>query len=137
MLIDSNIIMEIPRRQKFAAECKLFLEAVQSGQFSEKIFITRFALSSIEAMLNKVDKNFLKKILLSITNGNINLFDTTIDDELLILASQESLGLDFDDAVQFVAANRLHTYIVTFDKDFKKTEIQLKTPAQVVKETFK
>ena len=42
-------------------------------------------------------------------------------------------NLDFDDAYQYVAAEIEKTVIVSFDKDFDKTDQGRLTPMQVIK----
>jgi len=41
-------------------------------------------------------------------------------------------GLDFDDAYQYVAAERHDLLIVSFDSDFDRTERRRKTPADLI-----
>jgi len=52
----------------------------------------------------------------------------------VILGTQEKLGLDFDDATQFISANKLGTYLVTYDKDFIGTGLKTKTPEDLIEE---
>ena len=44
------------------------------------------------------------------------------------------MGLDFDDAYQYVAAETHNLTLVSFDADFDRTERGRKTPADVLKE---
>lgn len=48
-------------------------------------------------------------------------------------AGELKFSLDFDDAYQYVAAEREQAIIINFDKDFDKTLQGRQTPAQVVK----
>ncbi|OGJ42275.1 hypothetical protein A3B60_01940 [Candidatus Peregrinibacteria bacterium RIFCSPLOWO2_01_FULL_39_12] len=133
MLIDSNIILEILFRQDHCRECMDLVKAIKNDLFSEKIYITRFSLSSIEAACKKGDRDFLCDLLLLIYDGKINIPKLDIRDDLMINSVRNELGLDFDDAMQFVATQKAGTYIVTFDKDFKNKPIQIKTPREVLK----
>lgn len=45
-----------------------------------------------------------------------------------------SYGLDFDDAYQYVAAEREQATIVSFDKDFDKPTQGRQTPGQIIKQ---
>lgn len=137
MLIDTNIIIEIARKQKHYQECVDLLNAINQKSLGETVYITSFTLNAIEALISRFDNRFLKKILLMIYQGSIEICDLNIQDDLMILSSLNELGLDFDDATQFLAANKLATYIVTLDKDFKKTGIKLKTPKEVLKKVLK
>lgn len=133
MLIDTNIIIEIARKQQRHRECTDLLDAIHQKQISEEVYITRFALSAIEAIIGRVDKKFLQKILLMIYQENIKVFNPEIQDDMMALGALSDIGLDFDDSIQFIAANKLQTYIVTLDKDFKKTGIKIKTPMEALK----
>jgi predicted nucleic acid-binding protein len=44
----------------------------------------------------------------------------------------DKFGLDFDDAYQYVAAEKYDLTIVSFDRDFDHTERGKRTPAQVL-----
>lgn len=131
MLIDANIILEIAFNQAKAKECEKLLNAIDQCAF-EKVYITRFALSAIEALSSKQRPDFLREFLLLAFEEKIQIFDLNIQDDLMINSIHSELGLDFDDAVQYIAANRLGTYIVTFDKDLENKGLEIKTPAQVL-----
>ncbi len=132
MLIDTNIIVEIAKRQQCYRECADLLDAINQGQVSEEVYITRFALSVVEAIIGKVNRKFLQEILLMIYRGSIRVFNLEIQDDMMALGVLDDRELDFDDAIQFIAANKLRTYIVTLDKDFRKTGIKVKTPKEVI-----
>ncbi len=134
MLIDTNIILEIAFNQERAQECKKLLNAIDESAFEKEVYITRFALNAIEAMSGKQKPGFLKEFLLLIFEGKIKIFDLKIEDDLMINSIHSDLGLDFDDAVQYIAANRLGTWLITFDKDLKDKGVVVKTPAEVLKE---
>ncbi|MFA6372325.1 MAG: hypothetical protein WCW68_06850 [Methanothrix sp.] len=44
----------------------------------------------------------------------------------------KSFHLDFDDAYQYVAAERNDLVLVSFDADFDKTDMGRKTPADIL-----
>lgn len=134
MLIDTNIIIEIARRQQFSQDCIDFIDALKNDQFKEEAYITRFALHAIEALIAKKNKEFLREILLMIHQDKIRVFDSDITDDIVTLSVMQDLELDFDDATQYFAANRLKTYLVTFDKGFIGKGLVVKTPAEVLKE---
>jgi len=135
MLIDSNIFIEIARKQKEYRTCLDLINVINSESLGEDAYITKFSLHAIEAILGKKDLEFVKKILLLIHQDKIKVYDFDIGDHIMIASAIDTLGLDFDDATQYVAANKLFTYLVTLDKDFKKTGIRTKTPKQVLFQT--
>ncbi len=134
MLIDSNIFLEIARNQEYKQDCKDLINAIEQESISEEAYITKFSLDAIKAMASKESPKLVRLILIMIHQDKLKVLDTKPEDDLLTLGALQNLKLDFDDATQFVAANKLGTYLVTFDKDFKKTGLQIKTPKEVLKE---
>lgn len=134
MLIDTNIIIEIAKKQQFHQDCSNLLEAIKEGQIREDVYITDFALHAIEAMISRKEENFLREILLLIHQGNIKIFNVEISDDMMILSVMKDLQMDFDDTTQYVAANKLGTYLVTFDKGFIGKGVEVRTPAEILKE---
>src|SRR3989338_407658 len=118
MLIDSNIFIEVAKSQNRSDECGDLLAVIDEGLIDEDIFITEFALNALLAILSRHHPDFLKTILLLIQQDKIMVKSASIEDHLMTLTVFKNLKLDFDDATQFLVANRLQTYIVTYDKDF-------------------
>lgn len=137
MLIDTNIFLEILFKQKRMLECANLLDAIKENLISENVYITRFSLGAIEACVRKKHTGFIKELLLLIYEGKILIPKLDITDDLMINSVREELGLDFDDAMQFVAVQKTATYLVTFDQDFKNKPIQIKTPRQILKKILK
>ncbi len=134
MLIDTNIIFEIFFGQKRQDECKDLLKAIKNNLIDEDVYMTRFSLSAIEAACGKRHKKVLADFLILFYQEKIKILELDIRDDLMINAVREDIGLDFDDAMQYVAAQRAATYIVTFDKDFYGKHIKIKTPKEILKE---
>lgn len=132
MLIDSNIIIEIGRSQVHRQECKELVEAIRFEMLEENAYITKFAVSAIEALIGESNGELVRDILLLVHQGKLKIFETKIEDDLLITSVKKDLKLDFDDALHFIAANRLGTYLVTLDKDFSHTTLETKTPKEVI-----
>jgi predicted nucleic acid-binding protein len=133
MLIDSNILIEVGRKQRCKKECRDLIDAISQEIITEEVYITRFALSAFQAIATDADPKFVREILLLIHQDKIKILNQEIGDDIMTLSVLENLHLDFDDATQFVAANKLMTYLVTYDKDFKKTGLQTKTPKEILK----
>lgn len=134
MLIDTNIIIEIGRQQDRAEECQLLLDAINQEIVGEKVYMTKFSLSAVQALLTPISPQLVKEILVMIYQEKINLVKMEVSDELMIISSMKELGLDFDDATQFLAANKVKSYIVSYDKDFDKTDYPRKEPKDILKE---
>lgn len=132
MLIDSNIIIEIGRRQANHKECQELFDAIKFKMLDEPVYVTRFSMSAVEALVGEADAGLVRETLLLIHQGQIKIFETKVEDDLMINSIKKDLKLDFDDAIQFFAANRLGTYLVTYDKDFSHTSLETKTPGEVL-----
>lgn len=137
MLIDTNIILEILFKQENGQDCLDLLDLIDQQKIPEKVYLTKFSLSAIQAACKKGETEFLKELLLLIYQNKIRLCKMDITDDLMINSVRKDLGLDFDDAMQFVAAQKAGTYIVTYDKHFIGKPIQIKSPKQVLKKVLK
>ena len=49
-----------------------------------------------------------------------------------VVTSIEKFQLDFDDAYQYIAAEKYQLQMISFDTDFDQTDIRRKTPAEIV-----
>ncbi len=90
-----------------------------------------------KALSKNRNLEFLKEFYFMLLSGKINIIKMTIEDDLMINGLKKELNMDFDDALQFIAANRKKTCIVTYDKDFKRKGVEVKTPKQILKKIIK
>lgn len=134
MLIDSNIFIEVGRKQEMQEICKDFLRAIDDESLGEEAYIADYTLHALECMLYKNSKPFLEQVLLMIHEGKIKVYRPSARRDLATLSILNEIDLDFDDGVQFMATNTLMTYLVTYDKHFKKTHLRTKTPDEVLKD---
>lgn len=134
MLIDANVFVEIGLSQQRQQECWNFLRALDEGLLPEQAYITDFALHAIELLLYKKNRPFLREILLMIHEDKIKVVRPSAHDDICTLGVLNDIELDLDDGFQFMATNKLMTYLITFDKHFKKTHLPTKTPSEVLKE---
>lgn len=117
-LIDSNIFLEILLEQERKGICENFLRGIDP----ESIYISRFSLYSIGLMLsNRKDLQLYNKFIDEIVS-NINVVHLELDSLKEIGEVKRKFNLDFDDAYQYLSAEKLHLKIVSFDKDFDKTD---------------
>ena len=95
--------------------------------------IPDFSLHSIGVILFGLRKASLFSLVLDeIIVDGVKMLSSGIDDlkELTIVARE--FKLDFDDAYQYVAAEKYNLEIVSFDTDFDGTNRGRKTPDEVV-----
>jgi len=67
-------------------------------------------------------------------DGDVSLIRLKPEDSKQLIEVVNQLKLDFDDAYQYLAAELNDLTIVSFDKDFDKTELGRKTPSQILKQ---
>ncbi len=66
------------------------------------------------------------------TDGAVGLVRLEPQDTPDIVAALNLFNLDFDDAYQYVAAQRNNLVIVSFDNDFNRTPEGRRTPAEII-----
>lgn len=130
-LIDSNVFLELLLDQSKADEAAQFLQSMPD----ERLHISEFSLYSIGIVLfhRKIYDTFVQFLNDLLRNGGINLLRLSIHDMEDITNVAQRFNLDFDDAYQYVVAEKNALTIISFDKDFDRTEKGRKTPAEVLK----
>lgn len=119
-LIDTNIFLEILLKQERSSKAKELLASINT----EQIFISDFSLYSIGIILNKLNRMnsfelFLKGIIIDV----IPILSLNSEDLLNINTITKDYKLDFDDAYQYLIAKKNNLGIITFDKDFSRTDL--------------
>lgn len=130
-LVDTNIFLEALLEQQKASIVRSFFQTIGL----EKIFLSDLSIHSIGIILFK-----LKKFDLFISF----LDDMIIDGITILLLKSEELrkvneiarkfNLDFDDAYQYLVAEKYDLQLISFDRDFERTERKQKEPSLVLKE---
>jgi len=129
-LIDTNIWLERLLDQEKSTDVGRFLETVSPSQ----MMISDFSMHSIGVILSRLNKHdvyatFVDDVLLQ---GGVSL--RTVPPAFIrrMVEVMKSFTLDFDDAYQYVVAELAQATIVSFDKDFDKTDLIRKTPLELV-----
>lgn len=96
--------------------------------------MTDFTLHSIGVICNRLKQRdvFLKFVDDVLIDGGVVLVSIPTNKMKRVVEIMERFNLDFDDAYQYVSAEIEKAVIVSFDKDFDKTEQGRLTPAQVL-----
>lgn len=128
-LIDTNIWLERLLNQEKSEEVRRFLDSVPS----ENLYITDFTLHSIGVILHRLKKldaliKFVQDIFI---NGKVKLVHLGAIDMLRVVDVMKDFNLDFDDAYQYVAAEKYDLIIISFDKDFDRTKKGRKLPSDI------
>lgn len=130
-LLDTNIWLERLLGQGNAEVVAELLDQLSPSEMC----MTDFTLHSIGVICNRLKQEdvfvqFVDDILIS---SGICLVSISADKMTRVVEIIDRFGLDFDDAYQYVAAELEKAEIVSFDKDFDKTEQGRLTPIQVLK----
>jgi len=128
-LLDTNIFLEALLDQEKTEVVHNFLKSTTL----DKIFITDLALHSIGIILFNLKKHELFNIFVDdmVKNGmNIISLSTSELTDLSEIAS--NFNLDFDDSYQYLAAKIKDFQLISFDKDFDKTDINRNEPQEIV-----
>jgi predicted nucleic acid-binding protein len=130
LLIDTNIALEIILDQEKALDARKLL-TTEEHQF----FISDFSLHSVGLLLfYRKQKNGFKIFLNDIVSRiGVRIKSLFIEDMESVIDASEDFKLDFDDAYQYVLAEKYNMTIVSFDADFDRTKRGRKTPSEILK----
>lgn len=125
-LIDTNIVLEIILEQDKADEAKKLLSC--SDEYD--LYLSDYSLHSIGLLLfrrnqHHVFLDFLSDMILS---ARVRVSSISANHMDSVVQVAQKFNLDFDDAYQYVTAQRFGLEIVSFDKDFDRTPNGRKTP---------
>jgi predicted nucleic acid-binding protein len=129
-LLDTNIWLERLLDQEHSDEVSRFLNQIPG----EQLFITDFSLHSIGVILVRLKQaEALERFLEDVFNyGAVRLVHLLPQDLLQVVERIGQFRLDFDDAYQYVAAEKYDLILVSFDKDFDRTKQKRKTPLEIL-----
>jgi predicted nucleic acid-binding protein len=129
-LVDTNVWLEPLLQQERAEEAVQFLTQTPT----ENLFITDFSFYSIGILLTRRNRpNILLDFVQDVfTNGAVALLRLEPQEMPNLVVAINQFNLDFDDAYQYVAAQRNNLVIVSFDNDFNRTPEGRRTPAEII-----
>jgi predicted nucleic acid-binding protein len=97
------------------------------------IAISEFSFYSIGIILCRLNKDELfEDFLDDIENSLISKIKLENKDVKYLLQIRKKYNLDFDDAYQYVVAEKYNLTIISFDSDFDRTELGRKTPREIL-----
>ena len=129
-LVDTNVWLERMLDQERAQEVGEFLALVPA----EDLLMSDFSLHSIGVILDRLEQRAVLVRLVDdfFLRGGVGLVSIQPADMIHLVEVMDRFDLDFDDAYQYVAAQQSSAMIISFDKDFDRTEQGRQTPAQVL-----
>ena len=128
-LIDTNVWLELLLEQDKAEDVRQFLQAIEGRLLA----ITDFSVYSIGIILTRLKKDVLFEDFLSDTIEDSGVKRIYLDSTDLkkLLTVRKRFNLDFDDAYQYVSAEKYGLTLISFDSDFDRTERGRKLPSQI------
>lgn len=131
-LLDSCILLEYLLDQDKADEVERLLLAASENPMA----VTEFSLYSIgiNMLRQKLADRFIEFVDDVLTAGQVRLLRLGLPDMAAIAEAARRFGFGFDDAYQYVAAEKHDLTLVSFDADFDRTDRGRKTPAEVLEE---
>lgn len=129
-LLDTNIWLERLLGQE---QSKIVGELLDNLEPSE-IVMTDFSLHSIGVICNRLKQRdvFIKFVEDVLIDSSVRIVNIPPSQMKRLVEIMNRFNLDFDDAYQYVAAEIEKAKIVSFDKDFDKTDQGRLTPMQVI-----
>ncbi len=128
-LIDTNVWLELLLEQDKAGDVRQFLQAIEGRLLA----ITDFSVYSIGIILTRLKKDVLFEDFLSDTIEDSGVKRIYLDSTDLkkLLTVRKRFNLDFDDAYQYVSAEKYGLTLISFASDFDRTERGRKLPSQI------
>lgn len=127
-LVDTNVWLERLLDQARSEEVGHFFARIPS----ERLFLTDFSFHSIGVVLGRLNRSevLLPFVHDAFVQGAVSLIHLEPEDMEKIVNVMQQFSLDFDDAYQYVAAEKYGLTIVSFDADFDQTKKGRRTPDQ-------
>lgn len=129
-LLDTNIILELLLDQEQADRVAQFLNQAPTLN----LHLTEFSLYSLGVILLRLKRNetFIQAVDDLLLSGAVGLVRLEVQDMGKVAETARSFALDFDDAYQYVAAEKYDLGLLSFDRDFDRTARGRKTLEEVL-----
>jgi predicted nucleic acid-binding protein len=129
-LVDTNVWLERLLDQAKSQEVGQFLDYFSP----DRLAITDFAFHSIGIALCRLkQKEILSRFVQDVfIDGGVDLVRLGPEDTQRLLDAMEQFNLDFDDAYQYLAAEKHGLILVSLDSDFDRTERGRQTPVEAL-----
>jgi predicted nucleic acid-binding protein len=129
-LVDTNIWLERLLDQDRSEEVRQFLDHTPVDELS----VTDFSFHSIGVIFHRLKRrdDFLVFVQDVLIDAGIAVVALQPPHMARVVTVMNTYRLDFDDAYQYVAAERYRATLVSFDDDFDGTLLGRRTPAQIL-----
>jgi len=128
-LIDTNVWLELLLKQDKYIDVQQLFEKIEACYLA----ISEFSIYSIGIILTRLKKDDVFKDFISdtIEDSGVVVARLNVSDLKEIISIRQKYKLDFDDAYQYVAAQKYNYILISFDKDFDCTEKGRITPDKI------
>jgi predicted nucleic acid-binding protein len=128
-LVDTNVWLERLLDQTKAEQVGQFLSRTPSDQ----LFISDFAFHSIGVILGRLERTDILLLFARDTfvDGAVSLVHLEPEDTPQLVQAMTQFSLDFDDAYQYVIAEKYDLTLVSLDGDFDHTERGRRAPQEI------
>ena len=129
-LLDTNILLELLLNRENADDADRFLQSVPASE----LHTSEFTLYSLGILLSqrKMANTFLEMVEDLVVRGGTTVIRLLPEDMRNVIQTSARYSLDFDDAYQYVAAERYGLTLVSLDAHFDRTEKGPKTPGDLI-----
>ena len=124
-LVDTNVFLEVLLQQQRAEEAREFLLNAPTNS----LCISDFSIYSVGIILVRRRMSETFHLFLQDVQAGLRSLKLDLDELDVLTEVAENLRLDFDDAYQYVLAERRNLCLVSFDTDFDNTPLGRVTPA--------
>ena len=126
-LIDTNIFLEILLKQQKQSIAFSFLDSVNS----KELFISDLSIFSIGIILfNLKEHNLFTSFENDIKSNGTSILSLIDSDLTKLREIALKYNIDFDDSYQYLITKKYNLNMVSFDKDFDKTDIKRIEPGR-------
>ncbi|HEY6233137.1 MAG TPA: PIN domain-containing protein, partial [Pyrinomonadaceae bacterium] len=127
---DTNIWLERLLDQSNAESVGGFLNKIPA----EQLYISDFSFHSVCVILTRLGRSQLLTDFIEdvVVPGDLQVLAIPPEQTLQVLEAIDKFNLDFDDGYQYMIAQQNELTIVTFDRDFDKTDLGRMTPAEIL-----
>jgi len=128
-LLDTNILLELLLDQERADEAERLMCSIPGRD----LYISEFTLYSLGMILTRRQlAHVFLRVIEDLTRGQIECLRLDMVDMHAVVQVIQQFGLDFDDAYQYVVAEKYDLTLVSFDADFDHTPRGRRTPGEIL-----
>jgi predicted nucleic acid-binding protein len=129
-LLDSNVWLDVITQGAHCQETSEMLKAAVPGSLAT----SDFSVHTVGLVLSRRDPEPFRRFLADLARHHVFTLHLAPPDLYNVLDKMMQYVLDFDDAFQYIIAERNELRIVSFDSDFDRTPQGRLTPAQALAE---